>query len=54
MRAKGVPAALLCSTLKAAEGKAVLAAVQADELRLLYVTPELLASSWCAKGRGWD
>lgn len=51
MRAKGVAAALLCSTLNAAERKAVLAALQADDLRLLYVTPELLASSWCADKR---
>ncbi|KAK9835381.1 hypothetical protein WJX81_006168 [Elliptochloris bilobata] len=46
MRKKGVAAALLCSTLSAAERKAVLASLQAGEFRLLYVTPELLASGW--------
>ena len=46
MRAKGVPAAQLCSTLTAAERGATLAALQANELRLLYVTPELLATGW--------
>ena len=46
MRAKGVPAAQLCSTLTAAERGATLAALQANELRLLYITPELLATGW--------
>ena len=46
MLAKGVPAAQLCSTLTAAERSATLAALQANELRMLYVTPELLATGW--------
>ena len=46
MRAKGVAAAQLCSTLTAAERKATLAALEANQLRLLYVTPELLVAGW--------
>lgn len=49
MRAKGVAAAQLCSTLTAGERAATLAALQANDLRLLYVTPELLATGWCAQ-----
>jgi len=46
MRQKDVSAAFLCSTLTAAERAAVLSALQRNDLRLLYVTPELLATGW--------